>query len=258
MKKQILVVEDERIVADDIKASLLRLGYDVCGIAISGEQSIKKAGKLRPDLVLMDIVLKGEMDGIESASIIRTHFDIPVVYLTAHADDKTLERAKTTEPSGYILKPFEDGDVHSTIEIAIYKHKIVSLLKESEERYSSVVENAHDAIYIMTRGDLQYVNPAFEKLTGFKGKELFKNEFNLWKIIHPDDLKSVKEKTKTGSIKRTKIRQHYIKNFLKQWDKSNTAWKKIVYNPLNNTKPLPAIFEALDILIYPNDSPRVR
>lgn len=199
MKKQILIVEDERIVADDIKTSLLRLGYEVCGIAISGEEAIKKAEEHRPDLVLMDIVLKEEMDGIETASIIRTRFDIPVVYLTAHADAKTLERAKTTEPFGYILKPFEDRDVHSTIEIAIYKHEMVTLLRESEERYSSVVENAHDAIYIMTREGLQYVNPAFEKLTGLKGNELFNHEFSLWKIIHPDDLESVKEKALKGS-----------------------------------------------------------
>jgi len=147
-KKRILIVEDERIVVDDIKISLGRLGYDVCGIAASGLEAIKKAKEMRPDIVLMDIVLKGKMDGIEAAQKIRTRFDIPVIYLTAYADDKTLARAKVTEPFGYILKPFEDRDVHSSIEMGLYRNKTRSLLKESEMRYRGVVENAHDAIYI--------------------------------------------------------------------------------------------------------------
>ena len=89
-KKQILIVEDERIVAEDIRMSLQRLGYEVCGIALSGEEAIKKAEKLLPDLVLMDIVLGGKIDGIEASSIITSRLDIPVIYLTAHADDRTL------------------------------------------------------------------------------------------------------------------------------------------------------------------------
>jgi PAS domain S-box-containing protein/putative nucleotidyltransferase with HDIG domain len=224
-KKQILVVEDERIVADDIKTSLLRLGYDVCGLAISGDEAIKKTKENKPDLVLMDIVLEGKMDGIEAASIIRTRFDIPVVYLTAHTDDKTLERAKITEPYGYVLKPFEDRDVYSTIEIAFYKHKMGSLLKESEERYSSVVENAHDAIYIMTPVGLKYVNPAFKKLTGFKEKELYKNEFSLWKIIHQDDIGTIKKRAKIE--KRKKMRRNEFRIVSKSGDiravESNTV-----------------------------------
>jgi len=210
MNKKLLIVEDDRIVAEDIKTSLLKLGYDVCGIAISGKEAIKKAEESHPDLVLMDIVLEGEIDGIETASVIRTHFYIPVVYITAHADDKTLGRAKITEPFGYILKPFEDRDVHSTIEIALYKHKIESMLKESEERYSSVVENAYDAIYIMAQEGLKYANPAFEKLTGFKGKDLNKDEFSLSKIVHPDDIKSVKEEAKKEKKRRERSNEFRI------------------------------------------------
>jgi len=204
-KKQILIVEDERIVADDIKMSLERLGYVVSSIAFSGKEATKKAEELHPDLVLMDIVLKGEMTGIETAGIIHSRFDIPVVYLSAYADDKTLERAKITEPFGYILKPFEDRDLHSTIEMALYKHKMENRLKESEERHRSVVENAHDVIYIITPNGLQYVNPAFEKLAGFKKNELCNPEFNFWSIIHPDDLKLMKEreKAKKKGVKET-------------------------------------------------------
>ncbi len=114
---QILVVEDERIVADDIKMSLQRLGYVVSGMASSGEEAVKKAEEIHPDLVLMDIVLEGKMDGVESASIIRYRFDIPVVYLTAYSDKKTLERAKVTEQFGYILKPFEDREVYTCLKV---------------------------------------------------------------------------------------------------------------------------------------------
>jgi len=112
MKKiQILVVEDESIVARDIQNTLQSLGYDVPTVISSGKAAIQKAQENRPDLVLMDIVLKGKIDGIEAAEHIRSHFNIPVVYLTAYTDDKTLERAKITEPFGYVVKPFEDREL---------------------------------------------------------------------------------------------------------------------------------------------------
>jgi PAS domain S-box-containing protein/putative nucleotidyltransferase with HDIG domain len=193
-KRKILIVEDERIVADDIKTIVQKIGYTVSGIVFSGEEAIKKAEEMYPDLVLMDIVLEGEMDGIQAAEIIRSRFDIPVVYLTAYADDNTLERAKITEPFGYILKPFEDRALHTTIEMALYKHEMARMLIESEERYRSLAENAHDAIYILTRDGFQYANPSFERLTGWKKEELCRAEFNFWDTIHPDDVKLIKEK----------------------------------------------------------------
>jgi PAS domain S-box-containing protein len=195
-KTKILVVEDERVSAEDIKMSLQRLGYSVSGIAVSGEEAVKNAEEKQPDLVLMDIVLKGKMDGIEAASEIRSRLDIPVVYLTAHADKKTLARAKITEPFGYILKPFDDKDLQTNIEMALYKHKMGKMLKESEERYRSVVENAHDAIYIIAQDTLQYANPGFEKLTGWKKKELCSKKFNFWNIILPEEIKNIKESKK--------------------------------------------------------------
>ncbi len=119
----ILIVEDERIVAEDIQKSLENLGYSVSAIVPSGEKAIQKAEEDNPDLVLMDIVLKGDMDGIEAAEQIYSHFNIPVVYLTAHADEKKLQRAKATESYGYLLKPFEDEELHTTIEMALHRHK---------------------------------------------------------------------------------------------------------------------------------------
>lgn len=136
----IMLVEDEIIVAADVKNRLENMGYAVLGIFDTGEEAIQKAGELKPDLVLMDIVLKGEMDGIDAAQKIRELFDIPLIYLTAYSDEKTLERAKVTEPFGYVLKPFEDREIQSAIEMALYKHQMEKKLKESEEKYRKLVE----------------------------------------------------------------------------------------------------------------------
>jgi len=193
-KAKVLVVEDERIVAEDIKGRLQKLGYTVQGMACSGEEAIKKAEETHPDLVLMDIVLEGKMNGIEAAKIIGSRFNIPFVYLTAYADDKTLEKAKVTEPYGYILKPFEDRELQTIIEIALHKYRMGALLRESEERYRSVVENAHDAIYIIINNNIQYANPALEKLTGWKKEELCSKGFDFWRIVYPDDIKLVKKR----------------------------------------------------------------
>jgi len=136
----IMLVEDEIIVAADVKNRLENMGYEVLGIFDTGEEAIEKAGELRPNLVLMDIVLKGEMDGIDAAQKIRELFNIPIIYLTAYSDEKTLQRAKVTEPFGYVLKPFEDREIQSAIEMAIYKHQMEQQLKESEEKYRKLIE----------------------------------------------------------------------------------------------------------------------
>lgn len=120
---RILVVEDEHIVAMGIKKMLKNLGYTVTGVASSGKDAISKAESTFPDVVLMDIMLKGDMDGVEAAKEIRERFDVPVVYLTAYSDNKILERAKKTEPFGYIVKPFDEKDLHSSIEVALHKHR---------------------------------------------------------------------------------------------------------------------------------------
>jgi len=133
MKKRILVVEDETMIAKDIESKLRNLGYESLPIVRSGEEAVEKAEKLRPDLILMDIILEGKMDGITAADQIRIQFNIPVVYLTAYADDGILDRAKITEPFGYMIKPFGERDLHSTIEMAIYKHKSTEKLLKSME-----------------------------------------------------------------------------------------------------------------------------
>ena len=119
---QILVVEDEGIVAKGIEAMLKKLGYDVPAVVSSGTEAIKKAVETHPDLVLMDIVLEGDIDGIEAAAQINSRFDIPVVFLTAHADELTIKKAKMAEPFGYVVKPFNERELHATIEMAIHTH----------------------------------------------------------------------------------------------------------------------------------------
>ena len=135
---QVLVVEDASIIAKDIQDMLRRLGYAVSAVASSGEEAVQKAAETHPDLVLMDIVLKGDMDGVEAAQQIRDRFHIPVVYLTAYADEDTLQRAKITEPFGLILKPFEERELHAAIEMALYKHKA----EEERERLIRELEDA--------------------------------------------------------------------------------------------------------------------
>jgi signal transduction histidine kinase/DNA-binding response OmpR family regulator len=132
--ERILVVEDESIVSLDIQVQLGRLGYTVAEAAVSGEEAVRKAAEAAPDLVLMDIRLKGEMDGIQAAEQIRERFNVPVIYLTAYSDNTTLQRAKVTEPSGYLLKPLEARELHTTIEMALYKHRAEQALRQSAER----------------------------------------------------------------------------------------------------------------------------
>ena len=123
-RAHILVVDDEVIVGQGIRRNLERLGYHVSAVAISGQEAIQRAGDLRPDLVLMDIRLSGEMDGVEAAARIREGLNVPVVYLTAMVDEETLRRAKVTKPYGYLLKPFELEDLGNTIELSLYQHEV--------------------------------------------------------------------------------------------------------------------------------------
>ncbi len=168
-KARILIVEDEGIVALDIRNTLVKLGYAVCAQATSGEAAIQKAGQTSPDLVLMDIRLRGEMDGLQAAEQIRSRFDIPVVYLTAHADEATVQRAKITQPFGYLLKPFEEGELHTAIEIALYRHQMDKRLRESEERLSTTLRSIGDAVIATdVRGQITFMNPVAETLTGWK------------------------------------------------------------------------------------------
>jgi PAS domain S-box-containing protein len=169
----ILIVEDENIVAMDIQHCLKNLGYAVPVIFDSGEEAILHLEKDRPDLVLMDIRLAGEMDGVEAAEVVRSQFHIPVVYLTAQVDHHTLERAKATGPFGYILKPFEERDLSTTIDMALSKHQMESRLRESEEHMRRIFENALDAVVTIDgEGRVTEWNPQAETTFGWRRDEI--------------------------------------------------------------------------------------
>jgi DNA-binding LytR/AlgR family response regulator len=157
-KLNIFIVEDESIVAKDIQNSLTKLGYNVVGFANNGKDAIEKITELMPDLILMDIMIKGPITGIEVSEKIKEKMNIPVIFLTAYADEGTLSRAKITEPYGYILKPFKEIDLHSTIEMAVYKHqKDSALLKERDFLYSLVEnkdEKAKDILFVKSNSRL--------------------------------------------------------------------------------------------------------
>ncbi|MBD3286112.1 PAS domain S-box protein, partial [candidate division WOR-3 bacterium] len=170
MKSRILIVEDERIVAGDVKSRIESLGYEVVGTVATGEEAVFLAERERPDLVLMDIMLKGDINGIQAAEQIKTFYDIPVVYLTAYADEETLQRVKASEPFGYIVKPFEQRVLHTTIEIALYQSQMEKALKEKEELYRTLIETSPDAIVLTDlEGNLIMVNKRAASLYGQPG-----------------------------------------------------------------------------------------
>jgi PAS domain S-box-containing protein len=147
----IFIVEDEAIVSEDIRQTIENLGYSVSGIASSGEDALKKIKETQPDLVLMDIHLSGAMDGIEAARQIHELYTIPVIYITAYADDDLLARAMVTEPYGYILKPYDDRELHSVIEMAQYKHRMEQKLAERERTIRALANAIPDAIMLLDR-----------------------------------------------------------------------------------------------------------
>ena len=196
MKKiSILIVEDEAIVAADLAAKLKRLGYEVAGMAASGEDAVAMAVDLRPDLILMDILLKGAMDGIEAAESIRGKHDAPVIYLTAHSDAATLARAKTTGPFGYILKPFDERDLATQIEVAIYKHQVDREIKAQREWLRVTLTSIGDAVIATdAEGRITFANPLAEALTGWKADEaLGRSMESVFRIVNEQTGEALKE-----------------------------------------------------------------
>ncbi|HET6245330.1 MAG: response regulator [Bacteroidetes bacterium] len=163
-KVNILVVEDESIVSKDIQHSLKKLGYNVVGATATGEEAVTLAEDTNPDIVLMDIMLKGEMSGIDAALKIKEKFSIPIIYLTAYADESTLNKAKITEPYAYILKPFKEIDLHTSIEMALFKHKKQVELKKERDFLYSIVEGKDSANIIFVKSNLKLVKLRTEEI----------------------------------------------------------------------------------------------
>jgi two-component system, cell cycle sensor histidine kinase and response regulator CckA len=187
-RPKVMIVEDEYIVAKGIQMSLESLNYRVPAIVTSGEKAIEKAEAESLDLVLMDIVLRGEIDGIDAAKHIRDRFHIPVIYLTAYSEQKIVQRAKETEPYGYLLKPVDQKELQTTIEMALYKAQMEKRLRASEKRYRSLFEKSPDIIYSISSDGktILSLNPSFQKSTGWAESEWIGEPFS--QLLHPDDI----------------------------------------------------------------------
>ncbi|MBP6716828.1 MAG: response regulator, partial [Acidobacteria bacterium] len=172
-RTRILIVEDEGIIARDIEQQLVHLGYEPVGIAASHDDAIALASETRPHLALMDVHLGSAPDGIEAATTLRREFGIPSVFLTAYATDDVVARAKASEPLGYLIKPFDEQSLRTTLEIALHKDKIDRQLRNSERRYRAVIESAHDAI-VTEDSDRRIVgwSPAATTMFGYTEAEI--------------------------------------------------------------------------------------
>jgi PAS domain S-box-containing protein len=172
--ERILIAEDDGIIAARLRNFLTKLGYVVPAVVASGEEAVRQAAERRPELVLMDIRLAGDLDGIEAGGRIRADLGIPLIYMTAYMDDTLLQRAKRTEPYGYLVKPVQDRELRATVEVALYKHRMDRQLRESEERYRAVVSQAVDGITLfeVESGRLLEANSAFQRMLGYTAQEI--------------------------------------------------------------------------------------
>ncbi|NJN45679.1 MAG: response regulator [Candidatus Competibacteraceae bacterium] len=167
-KARIMVVEDEGVVALSLRKKLEGLGYEVPAIFASGEEAVSQVAAIHPDMVLMDIMLAGEMDGVTTAAQIKSRHPVPVVYLTAYSDEKTLERAKVTAPSGYLLKPFEGRELRSTVEMALFRHTMERNLEENRRWLETTLRSIGEGVITTdSRGLITFMNPLAETLAGW-------------------------------------------------------------------------------------------
>lgn len=186
MTASIMIVEDEKIVARDLKLSLEDLGYQVPTIVDSGELAIQQAMDLKPNLILMDICLRGKIDGVRAAEIIADNLSIPVVYLTAHSDENSLARAVLTRPCGYLIKPFEERELRAAIEVALSQHELEFQLKENAQWFSTVVNSIGDGVMVTdAKGQIILLNPAAQEITGWSFQDCVgKPVVEVFQIIH--------------------------------------------------------------------------
>ncbi|ULA60373.1 MAG: Putative Response regulator [Nitrospira sp.] len=167
-QEKILIVDDEVVVAEDIRRQLRSLGYIVVGVVASGSEAVDLAGEHRPDLILMDIKLKGPLDGIDAARTIQARYGTPVIYLTAFSDEDTLERARHTLPLAYLIKPFVSSDLRAALELALFRHRVLRIAEQRGRWLDSVLQSMSDAVVtIDPQEKVTLLNPAAEALTGW-------------------------------------------------------------------------------------------
>lgn len=173
IRKRILIVEDEKIIAEDIKSTLLKFNYEIPEIVANGEIAVRKAEELKPDLILMDIMMEGNINGIEAAKQVYQKFEIPIVFLTAYSDEKILEQAAESSPFGYLIKPFEDRELRATIEMAFYKSKMEKRLRKNRNFLLKVIDTVPNNIFVKDKdGKYLMVNDSFAELYNTKPKKM--------------------------------------------------------------------------------------
>jgi PAS domain S-box-containing protein len=234
----ILLVEDNKVVVLELRVMVESMGYIVADTASSGHEAIIKAELLKPDLIIMDIRLKGDIDGIETSTAIREKIDVPIVYLTAHADENTLQRAKLTEPFGYIIKPFDEREVKTTVEMALYKHSMDKKLKESEKRFRLTFElDSIGNCLTAVNGRFADVNDTLCNMLGFSRDELLSRDFI--SITHPDDIE-ISKKNFHQLLSREKDCSSLEKRFIKK--NGSIIWINLITTLLRDTKEQPVHF----------------
>ena len=204
-KARVLIVEDEALVAEDLKMAVTDLGYEVVGRADNAEEAVKKAVTLKPDVILMDIVLKGEKTGIDASHEIKAQINLPIIFLTAYTDIGLIDKAKSTEPYAYLVKPFQERQLLASVEMAMHKCQIETKLKESEEFSFSLQNNSPNPILVINPDStVRYVNPALEKLTGFSSKAIIgkKEPYPWWTEEAPPKNAPFKAAMHKGKTKR--------------------------------------------------------
>ncbi|HEY3251925.1 MAG TPA: response regulator [Ignavibacteria bacterium] len=232
----ILIVEDEAIIAKDIASRLTKLGYTVTGIASNCQQALKLIEQKLPDMVLMDIIIKGEYDGIESAHIINDKYSIPVVYLTAHSDVDTVERTKFTNPYGFISKPVDDRDLNVNIRNAMYRYDAERKLKDFKEKYYRLAENSKDIIFKFSYIDntFDFINNACIDITGHTPDEFYTNPMLYNVFFKPNEMNSAKKNS------------HHIASEYPILDKhNNKKWVKLSAIVLADSAKVPYAIEGI-------------
>jgi two-component system, cell cycle sensor histidine kinase and response regulator CckA len=196
---RILIVEDEGIIAGHIASRLARTGYDVVGVAESSEEALRKIDEVKPDLVLMDIRIKGSLDGVQTTAKMRQTHDIPVIYLTAHTDQQTVDRAKVTGAFGFLTKPIHHTSLATAIEMAIHKHRADKSAREQRAWLSTVLAAMADAMVVINReGKVQFLNYPAEKLTGFGNQEA--QQMHITELLPVEDISSGADRSEILSV----------------------------------------------------------
>jgi len=214
MTSKILIVDDEAYVSTQLEERLTSMGYEVVGIASSGEAAIDMAKSLHPDLVLMDIVMPGKFDGIAAAEMIKEEQDIPVIFVTAYAEDQFIERAKHVEPFGYIVKPFQEREIKASIEVALYKKGMERRLYESEKRYRLLVSNIPSIVFTGYKDwSVDFIDSKIETLTGYAMEDFNSRRLKWIDIVVKDDIERIKEIfTEALKTDKTYMREYRIKS----------------------------------------------